>query len=102
MLWADLVDLRGQEVDKNLSFKMARPDFPQISGFLYDPNKINYTFPVGKVVGLNLSNVNNHPFHIHINPFQLTKDGTGEKWEQDWFLSGDWQDTMFNPEDGTQ
>ena len=69
---------------------------------MFDPNKIGYTLPVGKVVGLNLKYVNGHPFHIHINPFQLTKNGMGKQWEQDWFQSGDWHDTLLNTEDGNQ
>jgi len=69
---------------------------------MFDPNKIGYTLPVGKVVGFDLEAVNFHPFHIHINPFQLTKNGMGKQWEQDWFQSGDWHDTLLNTEDGSQ
>lgn len=104
MLWADLVDLREQKVAKNLTFAMTYPTISNATPypFSYDPKEIGYTLPVGKVVGLDLSRVNGHPFHIHINPFQLTKNGTGDQWEKDWFQSGDWQDTMFNPKSGDQ
>ena len=58
--------------------------------------------PVGEVVGFNLRNVNGHPFHIHINPFQLTQEqpSHAEQWEKDWFKSGDWHDNLFMPGNG--
>ena len=100
---ADLVDLRKQEVTKNLTFRMSYPDFPEISNKTFDRKSVGFTLPVGKAVGLDLHGVNHHPFHIHINPFQLTKSGTDGGWEEEWFQSGDWHDTMFNPVDeGTQ
>ena len=34
----------------------------------FDANHVQYTLPVGKVVGINLTFVQMHPFHIHINP----------------------------------
>ena len=125
MLWADLVDLRGQEVAKNLTFVMAAstPFFygianatlvqnltatpkllvPPGTEFSYETNNHKqYTAPVGEALGFNLHNVNNHPFHIHINPFQLTQDqpADAEQWEKAWFQSGDWHDNLFMPSDG--
>ena len=113
VLWADLVDLRGPlvKVAKNMTFAMTYPTIsnftqfmanPRGPGFAYDTKKVDYKFPVGEVVGLDLKYVSGHPFHIHINPFQLTKNGTGSDWEEDWFKSGDWHDTMFNPVEGNQ
>ena len=150
MLWADLVDLRGQEAAKNLIFNMNPFDhgitngsiknnptsIPKGTTFRFDPNRVDYTLPVGEVVGIDLFQVDQHPFHIHINPFQLTsgsgESGSGEsgsgsgsgepssgsgesgsgsgsgepshaeQWEIDWFQSGDWHDTLFNPDSGTQ
>ena len=150
MLWADLVDLRGQEAAKDLIFNMNPFDhgitngsiknnptsIPKGTTFRFDPNRVDYTLPVGEVVGIDLFQVDQHPFHIHINPFQLTsgsgESGSGEsgsgsgsgepssgsgesgsgsgsgepshaeQWEIDWFQSGDWHDTLFNPDSGTQ
>ena len=102
MLWADFIDLRGQEVAKNLTFMMSQfaphynntPYFYGISNdtlvppgteFSYETNDHKqYTAPVGEALGFNLHNVNNHPFHIHINPFQLTQDqpADAEQWEK--------------------
>ena len=123
MLWADLVDLRGQEVAKNLTFIMSNqlgppygraPYFYGISNSTEDGTRIGteftyqkknhkqYTAPVGEALGFNLRNVNGHPFHIHINPFQLTQEqpSNAEQWEQAWFKSGDWHDNLFMPGSG--
>ena len=127
MLWADLVDLRHQEPAKNLTFNMAQPTYfygiandtlvpPGMPGNLLPGNLLppgtefsyvtnnheQYTVPVGEAVGFNLRNVNGHPFHIHINPFQLTQEqpSHAEQWEKDWFKSGDWHDNLFMPGNG--
>ena len=106
MLWVDLVDLRGQEVAKNLTFTMGQKppklDFVVINAsskvLQFEPNDVQYTVPVGEAVGFDLANVDIHPFHIHINPFQLTEDQVdGNTWLKDWFKSGDWHDTLFIP-----
>ena len=111
MLWADLVDLRGQEVAKNLTFNIAGPDFffgmandtKVPPGTQFSFNKADheqFSAPVGEAVGFDLINVSVHPFHIHINPFQLAQD-TPEKvnnanpWNRGWFQSGDWHDTLL-------
>ena len=54
MLSADLVDLRDQKPAKDVAFKM---DYPGITNgtftpFQYDPKRVDYTLPVGEVVGL--------------------------------------------------
>ena len=128
MLSADLVDLRKQEAAKNLTFNMNPDDFGitngawKIKGVLqpkgitipegkilqFNTTRVDYTLPVGEVVGLDLYQVDQHPFHIHINPFQLTQDqpqeALGKKigsWEKDCFkTSGDWHDTLFMPGSG--
>merc|ERR1719424_1672730 len=110
-----LVDLRGQEVAKNLTFLMSQPGAPYFYGisnatqappgtefsYLKASHK-QYTLPVGEAVGFDLRNVNGHPFHIHINPFQLTQDQPQDAplWEQAWFKSGDWHDNLFMPGSG--
>ena len=113
MLWADLVDLRGQEVAKNLTFDMGGPGnfFWGIGNDTNVPPGMKFSFeasdheqfsaPVGEAVGFDLYNVNGmfgHPFHIHINPFQLTQDTAPTGFDDpDWFQSGDWHDTLLVP-----
>ena len=111
VLWADLVDLRGQEVAKNLTFNIAGPDFffgmandtkvPPGTQFSFKKaDHEQFSAPVGEAVGFDLINVSVHPFHIHIKPFQLAQD-TPEKvnnanpWNRGWFQSGDWHDTLL-------
>ena len=94
---ADLVNLlgQGQEVAKDVTFFMggflspycnlnkttgdlANCGIGNTTGgdasqnkrdtLFFDANHVQYTLPVGKVVGINLTFVQMHPFHIHINP----------------------------------
>ena len=103
-MWADLVDLRGQEVAKNVTFNIDGPHFMygianetgKEFSFLKDDHE-QFSVPVGEAVGFDLQNVNQHPFHIHINPFQLTVDTTPPHIDPDWFQSGDWHDTLLAP-----
>ena len=62
-------------------------------------NQEQFSAPVGEAVGFDLLNVNGHPFHIHINPFQLTQDTAPKGFDHDWFQSGDWHDTLLVPMD---
>ena len=114
VLWADLVDLRDQYVAKNLTFNIAAPKFffgiandttvpPGTEFSFLKADHEQFSAPVGEAVGFNLRNVNVHPFHIHINPFQLTQDtpervNKANPWNRGWFLSGDWHDTLFTLE----
>ena len=86
---ADLVNLRNQEVAKNVTFVMGGRIDPYCGDLetgcgignatkgvwaspgntlYFDANHVQYTLPVGKVVGIDLHFVQVHPFHIHINP----------------------------------
>ena len=139
---ADLVDLRGQEVAKNLTFVMSKstgeggiyngtdrsrwlenpkdmygnPYKKDANGrniaynqpkvvlqkaefsLKFKPGHVQYEAPVGEAVGFDLYFVNQHPFHIHINPFQLTADVDDDNSSaSEWFQSGDWHDTLFFP-----
>ena len=60
-------------------------------------NHEQFSAPVGEAVGFDLSGVNGHPFHIHINPFQLTVNTKPQGIDPDWFRSGDWHDTLKVP-----
>ena len=79
-----------------------------INGKEYDPNRIDHLLPLGGAEEWKLSTVNafGHPFHIHVNPFQIDKiinDATGEDVSaagdpnepQFANLKGVWKDTLF-------
>ena len=78
-----------------------------INGNPYDPNRIDHTLPLGGVEEWKLSTVNafGHPFHIHVNPFQIDRiisDATGQDVSvsgagepQYANLKGVWKDTLF-------
>ena len=86
---ADLVNLRGQEQEVAKAFVMGGNQDPYCGDLetgcgignatkgvwaspgntlYFDANHVQYTLPVGKVVGIDLTFVESHPFHIHINP----------------------------------
>jgi len=45
-----------------------------VDGFAYDPNRIDRVLALGGVAEWTLkSNNGGHPFHIHVNPFQIVK-----------------------------
>jgi len=60
------------------------------------PTDYSYVMPVGEVIGVDLFYVNWHPFHNHINPFQMqftpVLDAGG------FFQAGDWHDTLLIPD----
>lgn len=71
-------DLRNVKIDKKrvLTFGVEGPaDMPVflIDGKPFDPNIINQTITLGTTEEWVLENKSkeNHPFHIHINPFQV-------------------------------
>ena len=80
---------------------MGSPKFPEISDDTFEANVAQYEMPVGEAVGLDLKGVSFHPFHIHVNPFQLTQDPLDNN-KNNWFRSGDWHDTLFYPGDSNQ
>jgi FtsP/CotA-like multicopper oxidase with cupredoxin domain len=87
----------------------SRPPEFLIDGAPYDPNRIDRTLSLGGVDEWTLTSWNNppagHPFHIHVNPFQVVKildpDGndvsiTGEVDDPQYAnLKGVWKDTIF-------
>ena len=52
------------------------------------------SFAVGAVHTLALSGVNAHPFHLHVNHFQLTGANLDDA---SYFVEGDWHDVLFAP-----
>ena len=84
---------------KNLTFNMGSANFPEISNHTFVANDVQFEMPVGEAVGLDLNGVSSHPFHIHVNPFQLTQNPLPDN-DNNWFRSGDWHDTLFYPAAG--
>ena len=78
-------------------------DFPinfTIDGERFNPNNVGNTFQLGAVEEITLLNPSDrqHPFHIHINPFQIVSiTGT----PADTFAIGRWQDTILIPAFGS-
>ncbi len=68
-------DLTGhQELTFNIDVSQPGAVFFEIDGKPYDPNRIDRVLPVGGVEEWNLqSNLASHPFHIHVNPFQVVR-----------------------------
>jgi len=48
------------------------------------------TIPVGQVQEWHLQGIQYHPYHLHVNPYQIVKI-----WSDPYFLPGDWHDTML-------
>jgi FtsP/CotA-like multicopper oxidase with cupredoxin domain len=102
---ADIADgeVRGHQT---VSFKIGSAF--QINGQPYDPNRIDRTVPLGGVDEWTLQTENafGHPFHIHVNPFQIVKivnkstqqdvSEAGDAAEPQYAnLKGVWKDTLF-------
>ncbi|GAB4816399.1 hypothetical protein N2152v2_003445 [Parachlorella kessleri] len=66
---------------------------------LPDPAPVD--LPIGKVVHVQFDGINVHPFHIHVNPYQLVKLypdqlDPGANFTS-WFEEGDWMDVIQLP-----
>jgi FtsP/CotA-like multicopper oxidase with cupredoxin domain len=97
----------GSTIDQNLNFQMTGgPGDPstqfQINGKRYDPDCADVTTELGTTETWFVQNSSPlaHPFHIHINPFQLVEQGTIINGKQVPFVkyaSPVWQDTIALP-----
>jgi len=54
------------------------------------------TLQAGNVYEVTVGEVGEHPFHIHVNPFQVTNMGA-EALSNGYFWVGDWHDTLLIP-----
>lgn len=95
--------------DEELVFNIKRdvtPNLFQVNGEPYDPARVDRKLKLGDVQEWHLrSDFASHPFHIHVNPFQVvsvTKDGvdvTDPKspvYDPDYAgMIGQWKDTLF-------
>jgi len=56
--------------------------------------------PFNSVVEVHLHGSQDHPFHLHVNPFQIQGyDRTLADELKNYYQNGDWQDTILAPED---
>lgn len=53
-------------------------------------------FETGQLVQLNVEGISFHPFHIHVNPFQLQSKLSS------YFQKGDWHDTVLQGDDAVK
>lgn len=102
----DVADSEVQPPQQEVRFRVAFPKF-QINEQSYDPNRIDRLLPLGGVQEWKITSTNaqGHPFHIHVNPFQIDKiinnatgadvsaSGAGDP--QYAHLKGVWKDTLF-------
>jgi len=74
--YSDILDaeLTGAQ---NLTFNIDHTTSPneyQVNGKPYDPGRIDRTLKLGAVEEWTItSEIENHPFHIHVNPFQIVR-----------------------------
>ena len=62
-----------------------------VPGLSSRPTSPTYNFlPLGAIHTLSLSGINAHPFHLHVNSFQLAADPADTN--GDYFKQGDWHD----------
>ncbi len=82
-----------------IPIKFNFTSLPQINNQSFDPNVINQTMILGKAQTWKLSSVNgSHPFHIHVNPFEIVKitykNGAAPD-PQYAGMEGTWRDTVM-------
>ena len=99
-------DVTGmQSLIFNINVNKSPPEF-MIDGKPYDPLRIDRVLMLGGVdQWLLTSNFFGHPFHIHVNPFQIVRimdpsgndvSATGEPNDPQYAnLKGAWKDTLF-------
>ena len=89
-----LADLRTATVDQTIAIGLG--PVPRINGNEWATSTTyDHTMVVGTAVELTLTGVNAHPFHLHINPFQIVADPADTN--GNYFLAGDWHDVLISP-----
>jgi FtsP/CotA-like multicopper oxidase with cupredoxin domain len=100
-----------RELTFHLDLKASPPEF-QVNGRPYDPTRIDQLLTLGSVDEWTLkAGFLSHPFHIHVNPFQIvrildpngkdvsspdvTDDADGARDPQYVGLKGVWKDTLW-------
>ena len=89
----------------------AKDEYFHVNGRTYDHDRIDAVLPLGKAEEWHaISLIDNHPLHIHVNPFQVIsiEDGEGRDvtdpkspvYDPDYAgLKGEWKDTIFLKQD---
>nr|WP_225715332.1 multicopper oxidase family protein [Bradyrhizobium semiaridum] len=102
----DIADGEIKPPQREARFEIGAGGF-MINGNPYKPDRIDQLLPLGGVEEWKLSTTNafGHPFHIHVNPFQISKiinpagqdvSETGDANEPQYAnLKGVWKDTLF-------
>jgi len=87
-----LVDLRSANPSSTTTFDLGPA--PQINGNTFATSTTyEASFAVGQVHQLTLQGIDAHPFHLHVNHFQLQANPADTA--GDYFLAGDWHDTLL-------
>lgn len=86
--------MRGVTPDKTIDFSFGPTPFIDHHAF---ESKTNYveTLPLGTVTHVSVTGVSMHPFHTHVNPFQIVNDPADTV--DGYFRSGDWHDVVVSP-----
>lgn len=71
-----------------------------------DKNTFMREYPLGSVQEIELMNPGGHPYHQHVNPFQIHSITLGDEGEENaevmnWYKEGDFHDTFQYPTSGT-
>ncbi|MBR0872251.1 multicopper oxidase domain-containing protein [Bradyrhizobium tropiciagri] len=102
----DIADGEIKPPQREARFEIGAGGF-MINGNPYKPDRIDQLLPLGGVEEWKLSTANafGHPFHIHVNPFQISRiinpagqdvSETGDANEPQYAnLKGVWKDTLF-------
>jgi FtsP/CotA-like multicopper oxidase with cupredoxin domain len=87
-----LADLTGATPDATHTIALA--PVPQINGQAFvDSTTYQHTMNVVSVNQIDLTGVNAHPFHMHVNSFQLTATPADD--QEGYFAAGDWHDVLL-------
>ena len=94
-----LQDITSVDSNRTVAFQMTgqpavQPNSFEIDGKPYDPDCADQTLTLGQAEEWTITNNSSplHPFHIHVNPFQVLDRGSGAT-TQPWI----WQDTIALP-----
>ena len=81
------------------TFALEFGPVPTLNGAQFsDANTYLDTFTAGTVNEITLDGVNAHPFHLHVNSYQISAE-PGDT-QGDYFRLGDWHDTLISPNNG--
>ncbi|KAL1519183.1 hypothetical protein AB1Y20_003443 [Prymnesium parvum] len=89
-----LVDLRSATASQTVNFRLGPA--PTINGASFvSSTTYAASMPVGNVIQYDLNGVDAHPFHNHVNSFQLLEDPADTA--NNYFRAGDWHDVLISP-----